>query len=237
MGDENSNRPCTLGDCSRPSHEGYRNAIELPKGAKKGIDYASGGRLIKPRPDEAWAAIERLAQYEDKGWIDAFIPDEVSLNYENPNIKQLLGIIESKFDTLMKDAISLMGKSESIFRLTTNEMYRPPSEPSQEFMEFSSEVARRLKERKKENENKPRKIDKITKYPDTKVLENSAKYEFLENLEKKIFPTSTNLLCDLSNTTKALNKQVRSVQKDQQEVSEDRRIIVNGDAPAANCTS
>ncbi|GJV28785.1 hypothetical protein Tco_1385233 [Tanacetum coccineum] len=183
------------------------------------------------------AAIERLAQYEDKGWIDAFIPDEVSLNYENPNIKQLLGIIESKFDTLMKDAISLMGKSESIFRLTTNEMYRPPSEPSQEFMEFSSEVARRLKERIKENENKPRKIKKITKYQDTKVLENSAKYEFLENLEKKTFPTSTNLLCDLSNTTKALNKQVRSVQKDQQEVSEDRRIIVNGDAPAANCTS
>ncbi|GJZ27372.1 hypothetical protein Tco_0571625 [Tanacetum coccineum] len=94
-----------------------------------------------------------------------------------------------------------------------------------------------IKERIKENENKPRKIKKITKYQDTKVLENSAKYEFLENLEKKTFPTSTNLLCDLSNTTKALNKQVRSVQKDQQEVSEDRRIIVNGDAPAANCTS
>ncbi|GKB89371.1 hypothetical protein Tco_0961643 [Tanacetum coccineum] len=34
MGDENSNRPRTLGDYSRPSHEGYRNAIELPEGAK-----------------------------------------------------------------------------------------------------------------------------------------------------------------------------------------------------------
>ncbi|GJW17637.1 zinc finger, CCHC-type containing protein [Tanacetum coccineum] len=33
MGDENSNRPCTLGDYSQPSHEGYRNAIELPEGA------------------------------------------------------------------------------------------------------------------------------------------------------------------------------------------------------------
>ncbi|GJW79476.1 hypothetical protein Tco_0143451 [Tanacetum coccineum] len=198
MGDVGDKNPIrTLGDYSKPSHEGYRNTIELPKG----IDYASGGRLRKLRPDEAWAAIERLAQYEDKGLIDALIPDEVSLNYENPDIKQLLGIIEK------------------------------------EFMEFSLEVARRLKERIKENENKPRKIKKITKYQDTKVLENSAKYEFLENLEKKTFPTSTNLLCDLSNTTKALNKQVRSVQKDQQEVSEDRRIIVNGDAPAANCTS
>ncbi|GJX20078.1 zinc finger, CCHC-type containing protein [Tanacetum coccineum] len=34
MGDENSNRPRTLRDHSRPSHEGHRNAIELPKGAK-----------------------------------------------------------------------------------------------------------------------------------------------------------------------------------------------------------
>ncbi|GKB71846.1 hypothetical protein Tco_0933258 [Tanacetum coccineum] len=30
MGDENPIR--TLGDCSKPSHEGYRNTIELPKG-------------------------------------------------------------------------------------------------------------------------------------------------------------------------------------------------------------
>ncbi|GJZ95541.1 hypothetical protein Tco_0667875 [Tanacetum coccineum] len=56
---------------------------------------------------------------------------------------------------------------------------------AEEFMEFSSEVTRRLKEQLQENENKPRKIEKITKYPDTKVLENSAKHDFLENLEKK----------------------------------------------------
>ncbi|GJT75906.1 hypothetical protein Tco_1042631 [Tanacetum coccineum] len=61
----------------------------------------------------------------------------------------------------------------------------------EEFMEFSAKVTRRLKE----NKNKPRKIEKITKYPDTKVLENSAKYDFLENLEKKTFPTPANLLC------------------------------------------
>ncbi|GJZ21021.1 hypothetical protein Tco_0558060 [Tanacetum coccineum] len=34
MVDENSNRHRTLGDYSRPSHEGYQNAIELPEGAK-----------------------------------------------------------------------------------------------------------------------------------------------------------------------------------------------------------
>ncbi|GKB89348.1 hypothetical protein Tco_0961620 [Tanacetum coccineum] len=78
---------------------------------------------------------------------------------------------------------------------------------AEEFMEFSSEVARRLKERIKENENKPRKIKKITKYPDTKVLENSAKHEFLENLEKKTFLTSTNLLC----IRHAISKRGRSI--------------------------
>ncbi|GJZ48763.1 zinc finger, CCHC-type containing protein [Tanacetum coccineum] len=97
-----------------------------------GIDYAAGDRLSKLRPDEAWATIERLAQYGDEGWNDAFIPVEMSLNYENPDIEQLLGIMERKVNTLMKDTISLMGRSESIFRMTTNEMYRPPSEPSRQ---------------------------------------------------------------------------------------------------------
>ncbi|GJS37473.1 transcription regulator NOT2/NOT3/NOT5-like protein [Tanacetum coccineum] len=32
MGNENSNRPRTLGHYSRPSHKGYQNAIELPEG-------------------------------------------------------------------------------------------------------------------------------------------------------------------------------------------------------------
>ncbi|GJW88711.1 MAK10-like protein [Tanacetum coccineum] len=33
-------------------------------------------RLRKIRPDEAWDTIERLAQYENEGWNDAFTPDE-----------------------------------------------------------------------------------------------------------------------------------------------------------------
>ncbi|GKD54859.1 hypothetical protein Tco_1288246 [Tanacetum coccineum] len=149
MGDENPIH--TLGYFSKPSHEGYRNTIELPEGNNvvplrsdtirlvqngcsfhelRSIDYAVGGRLRKLRPDKAWAVIERLAQYENEGWNDAFVSEDVSLNYENPDIEQLLGIMKHKVDTLMKDAISLMGKNESVFRLATNEMYRQPSEPS-----------------------------------------------------------------------------------------------------------
>ncbi|GJR50553.1 hypothetical protein Tco_1401074 [Tanacetum coccineum] len=77
------------------------------------IDYASGERLRKLSPVEAWATIKRVAQYEDEGWNDALTPEEMSFNYENPDIEQLLGIMEHKVDTLMKDAISLMKESES----------------------------------------------------------------------------------------------------------------------------
>ncbi|GJV78038.1 zinc finger, CCHC-type containing protein [Tanacetum coccineum] len=173
------------------------------------IDYAAGGRLRKLSPAEAWATIERVAHYEEEGWNVAFAPEEMSFNYENHDVEQLLGIMKRKLDTLMKDAISLMGKRKRVFRLKTEEMHRPSSEPSrqeefehivmnfifdqeervrkledymraiiEEFMEFSLEVVTRLKERIKENENKPRKIKKITKYPDIKVLKNSAKHDF-----------------------------------------------------------
>ncbi|GJZ01463.1 zinc finger, CCHC-type containing protein [Tanacetum coccineum] len=193
---------------------------------QESINYAAGGRLRQIRPDEAWDTIERLAQYENKGWNNAFTPYEVYFNYENPDVEQLLGIMEHKVDTLMKGAISLMGKSKSIFRLITNEMCRSPIVPSRqeefehivmnfiydqeerirelehymqditnEFMEFSSEFALRLKEKIKENKSKPRKIKKITKYLEAKDLENSAKHNFLENLEKKSFPTPASHLC------------------------------------------
>ncbi|GKE13894.1 hypothetical protein Tco_1421471 [Tanacetum coccineum] len=112
-----------------------------------GIDYAGGGRLRKLRPDEAWATIEELAQYEDEGWNDAVIPEEVSLDYENPDIEQLLGIMERKVDTLMKDAISLIGRSESVFRTTTNKMYQPLLEPSRQ-KEFEHIVMNFILDRK-----------------------------------------------------------------------------------------
>ncbi|GKA51995.1 zinc finger, CCHC-type containing protein [Tanacetum coccineum] len=275
MGDENPIR--TLGDYSKPSHEGYRNTIELPIGnnvvplRSDSIRLVQNGcsfyglqsedpnqhltnclklvdsldldgsittwedlttrilaqffpprRTKKLRNDipmfqqhhgeslsEAWTRFkdlllkvphhEELAQYEDEGWNEPVNPEYGDLNYENPNIEQLLGIMEHKVDALMNNALSAMGKSKGMFEMTRNEMIRRLEDYMQviaeEFMEFSSEVARILKERIKENKNKPRKIEKITKYPDTKALKNSAKHNFLENLEKKTFPTLANLLC------------------------------------------
>ncbi|GKA28037.1 hypothetical protein Tco_0714205 [Tanacetum coccineum] len=141
--------------------------------------------------ERAWIAIEELAKYEDEGWNDLVNPKDEDLDYENPDIEQLLRIIEHKVNTLMNNALSAMGKSQGMFEMTRNEMYRKLPKPSrqaefehivtnfifdqeerirqledymqviaEEFMKFSSEFARRLKERIKENENKPRKIEK-----------------------------------------------------------------------------
>ncbi|GJR95388.1 hypothetical protein Tco_0267562 [Tanacetum coccineum] len=96
----------------------------INKALKESIDYAAEGRLRKLSAKNAWATIERLAQYEDEGWNNPVIPEEGNLDYENHDIEHLLGVMEYKVDTLMKDALSLMGGSKSIFRMTSNKTYR-----------------------------------------------------------------------------------------------------------------
>ncbi|GJU53131.1 MAK10-like protein [Tanacetum coccineum] len=68
MGDENPIR--TLGDYSKPSHEGYRNTIELPIGNNVEIDRAADGKLRDKNTDESWKIIKNLALYDHEGWND-----------------------------------------------------------------------------------------------------------------------------------------------------------------------
>ncbi|GKE36431.1 hypothetical protein Tco_1459836 [Tanacetum coccineum] len=127
--------------------------------------------------------------------------------------------MERKVDTLMKDAIWLMGRSEGVFRMTTNKMYQPPPEPSRQeefehivmnfildqeervkqledymkviigdFMQLSSEVTGRLKDKIREEGGRLRKIEKITKYLDKEVLEPLAEQKFPETPAKKNVP-------------------------------------------------
>ncbi|GJZ40984.1 hypothetical protein Tco_0587870 [Tanacetum coccineum] len=139
MGDANSIR--TLRDYSKPSHEGYRNTIELPVGNNVVPLRSNSIRLVQNgcsfhglRSEDLNQHLKDFLKLVDSldldGWNDAVIPEEVSLNYENPDIEQLLGIMERKVDTLLKDIISLIGRSESVFRMKTNKMYQPPPEPS-----------------------------------------------------------------------------------------------------------
>ncbi|GJT19580.1 zinc finger, CCHC-type containing protein [Tanacetum coccineum] len=88
--------------------------------------------MFQQHQEKAWATIEKLAQYEDEGWNDPVIPEEGGLNYKNPDIEQLLRVVEYKVDMLMKDAISLIGRSEGVFGMTSNQMHQLPPEPSRQ---------------------------------------------------------------------------------------------------------
>ncbi|GJW33080.1 hypothetical protein Tco_0053112 [Tanacetum coccineum] len=78
MGDENS--ICTLGDYSKPSHEGYRNTIELPVGnnvvplrsdtIRRTIDQSASGKLRDRNAKESWALLEDLVLYDNESWND-----------------------------------------------------------------------------------------------------------------------------------------------------------------------
>ncbi|GJU92096.1 hypothetical protein Tco_1304519 [Tanacetum coccineum] len=68
------------------------------------IDYAASRRLRKLRPEVAWETIEDLAQYEEEGWNDPVVPEGESINYENPDLEQLLGVMECKVEPSRQQA-------------------------------------------------------------------------------------------------------------------------------------
>ncbi|GKF01065.1 hypothetical protein Tco_0027988, partial [Tanacetum coccineum] len=103
-------------------------------------------------------------------------------------VSSLLGIMECKVDTLMKEEISLMGRCESIFGMTNNTVYQLPSEPSRQ-EEFEDLVMNfilgKLKEEKIIEQNKTKKIKNITRYPDTEDLEPLNDHKFSKTLTKE----------------------------------------------------
>ncbi|GJY40052.1 hypothetical protein Tco_0427322 [Tanacetum coccineum] len=88
-------------------HEGYRNAIELPEGAKMAIDYAAGGRLRKLRPEEAWETIEDLAQHEEEEWNDPIFSKKGIPNYIDAILEQELESMECRVESLMRNEVLL----------------------------------------------------------------------------------------------------------------------------------
>ncbi|GJV47960.1 hypothetical protein Tco_1438172 [Tanacetum coccineum] len=123
MGDENHIR--TLGDYSKPSHEGYRNTIELPVGnnvvplrsdtIRRTIDQSAGGKLRDLNPEESWTILEDLALYENESWNDprdfVKLVKAIALPQDVPNtrlskfeadFKQQQSEMTNKIDTVLK---------------------------------------------------------------------------------------------------------------------------------------
>nr|GEX62598.1 retrovirus-related Pol polyprotein from transposon TNT 1-94 [Tanacetum cinerariifolium] len=103
----------------------------------------------------AWETIKDLARYEEEGWNDPIVLKEESLDYKNPDLEQLLRVIECKVDRLIDKVILLIRRSESVFGMSSNMMRQLPPEPSRQeafedlmmnFILDQEERAKQLKE-------------------------------------------------------------------------------------------
>ncbi|GKB93476.1 zinc finger, CCHC-type containing protein, partial [Tanacetum coccineum] len=115
----------------------------------------------------------------DEGWNDLIILEEGNLDYENPDIEQLLGVMEHKVDTFMKDAISLIGGSEGVFRITSNETYQLLSEPSRQ-EEFEHIVTNFILDQEERAMSKRTRTGKSTKEKSSRSQEPSAEDKIQE---------------------------------------------------------
>ncbi|GJR64071.1 hypothetical protein Tco_0010136 [Tanacetum coccineum] len=124
MGDKNSNRPRTLVDYSRPSHKGYRNAIELPEGAKVSPLRSNTIRLVQNRfafhglmsedPIQHLKDFLRIvdsidinAQHEEEESNDPIFSEKGSPDYIDATLEHELESMECRVESLMRNEVLL----------------------------------------------------------------------------------------------------------------------------------
>ncbi|GJX95491.1 zinc finger, CCHC-type containing protein [Tanacetum coccineum] len=71
------------------------------------IDYATGGRLRKLRPKEAWETIKNLAQHEEEEWNDPIFFKKESPDYIDAILEQALESMECQVESLMRYEVLL----------------------------------------------------------------------------------------------------------------------------------
>ncbi|GKB72116.1 hypothetical protein Tco_0933528 [Tanacetum coccineum] len=164
MRDENPIR--TLGDYSKPSHEGYRNTIELPVGnnvlqvqifydhvnpvTRRTIDQSAGGKLRDRKAKESWALLEDLALYDDESWNDprdfAKPVKAITLPQDVPSTSDRRLIeLENQVQRLMEAHLALTQPTQ-VNKITTScEICSGPhdtqycmEDPEQAFVEYAS---------------------------------------------------------------------------------------------------
>ncbi|GJU60527.1 hypothetical protein Tco_1238293 [Tanacetum coccineum] len=121
MGDENPIR--TLGDYSKPSHEGYRNTIELPEGNNVcEIDRVAGGKLRNKNADESWEIIKNLALYDHEGPSPQ--PQALNTTFEaqrkevNGRMTEMFGLLKEL--TTSRTLEKVLIREEAKFPVTKN---------------------------------------------------------------------------------------------------------------------
>ncbi|GKD86773.1 hypothetical protein Tco_1357927 [Tanacetum coccineum] len=158
MGDENP--ICTLGDYSKPSHEGYRNTIELPVGnnvvplrfdtIRQTIDQSIGVKLRDLNAEESWALLEDLSLYDNESWNDPrdftkpvkaiALPQDVPSTF----VRHLIEF-ENQVQRLMEAHLALTQPTQVNKITTPCEIYSGPHDtqycmenPEQAFVDYAS---------------------------------------------------------------------------------------------------
>ncbi|GJU89385.1 hypothetical protein Tco_1301808 [Tanacetum coccineum] len=171
MGDENPIR--TLGDYSKPSHEGYRNTIELPVGNNV-IDRVADGKLRNKNAEESWALLEDLALYENKSWNDprdfAKPVKAISLPQDVPSTSDRRLIeLENQVQSLMEAHLAPTQPTQVNKVTTSCEIYSGPhdtqyymKDPEQAFVEYASSRNHNMENRKFTTNQGPRNFNEAT---------------------------------------------------------------------------
>ncbi|GJW71354.1 hypothetical protein Tco_0128271 [Tanacetum coccineum] len=150
----------TLGDYSKPSHEGYMNTIELPVGnnvvplrsdtIRRTIDQSAGGKLRDRNAKESWALLEDLALYDNESWNDlrdfAKPVKAISLPQDVPSTSDRCLIeLENQVQCLMEAHLALTQPTQ-VNKITTScEIYSGPhntqycmEDPKRAFFDYAS---------------------------------------------------------------------------------------------------
>ncbi|GKD27910.1 hypothetical protein Tco_1234124 [Tanacetum coccineum] len=139
MGDENPIH--TIGDYSKPSHDGYKNNIELPV----------GNNVLRDRnAKESWALLEDLALYDNESWDDPrdFVKPvkAITLPQDVPSTSDRHLIeLENQVQRLMEAHLSLTHLTQVNKVTTLCEICSGPhdtqycmEDPEQAFVEYAS---------------------------------------------------------------------------------------------------
>ncbi|GJW39107.1 hypothetical protein Tco_0064952 [Tanacetum coccineum] len=158
IGDENPIH--TLGDYSKPIHEGYINTIELhvennvvplrSDTIRRTIDQLASGKLRDLNAEECWALLEDLALYDNESWSNPrdfvksvkaiTLPQDVSSTSDRHLIE-----LETQVQLLMEAHLALTQPTQVNKIITSFEICSGPydtqycmEDPEQAFVEYAS---------------------------------------------------------------------------------------------------
>ncbi|GJX03559.1 retrotransposon protein, putative, ty1-copia subclass [Tanacetum coccineum] len=164
VGDENPIR--TLGDYSKPSHEGYKNTIELPVGNNVVT------RGMEGKVDTSWKEANHHKWEEAKNCIWNRTATTLLYQLSSEPSRQ------EEFEDLVMNFI--LNQEEKVRQLKEYMCVI-----GSDFMQLSLEVVGKLRGEIRIDQNRTKKIKKITRYPDTKDLKPLNDHKFSETLTKE----------------------------------------------------